>query len=590
MRIDPRHLTLSSFLGLSLALTSSCGGGGDDATSPTPPSDDPPSLSIPAPEDPYTSVEFVEDESETVADRLLELADALRRRRFDDIEDWFGADFIGHSLTGVPTREDVVLPAGSRREIADVEVAPVVDRDAFLASLRELLGPWTRVDSVLWKVKAADFERGRPRWGKLTLALHFLGRDADRGVIAIHAKATARVTFDRGEYRIDRLELSKLETDRRSAPMFVNVAAATGLAHTWARFGTADNDSFHWNGAASADVDGDGDWDLFVPSDGRNFLYVAQPDGTWSEEAEARGVAQPDAGTGAVFFDCDRDGDQDLLVGQVSWRTGEERVAGEALQLYLNDGKGGFKQTVVPGLEGPLVAYSLTVFDADGDGWLDVHVCGYGRVEAEHNNSWTEATNGSPNALLRSLGTDSVGAFLGFEDVAEAAGIRDTRWSYAAAAADIDEDGDIDLYVANDYGSNRLWLNNGDGSFEDGAPDVGLADTGNGMGTSLGDLSGDGLVDVYVSNMSSTAGNRILGRLGDDLNDETMALLKKLAAGNSIFLRQREGKGFERLPRERGGIGASWAWTAALADLDLDGDLDVFCTNGFVTGKLAFDT
>ncbi|MEL6907807.1 MAG: VCBS repeat-containing protein, partial [Planctomycetota bacterium] len=183
------------------------------------------------------------------------------------------------------------------------------------------------------------------------------------------------------------------------------------------------------------------------------------------------------------------------------------------------------------------------------------------------------------------------GRFLGFEDVAERAGVRGTSWSYAAAAADVDQDGDTDLFVANDYGSNRLWLNAGDGTFQDGADALGVTDRGNGMGVTFGDLSGDGRLDLYVSNMSSTAGNRILGRLGDELDADVHALLKKLAAGNSIFLAGGSAEdGFQRLPRERGGIDASWAWSAALFDVELDGDLDVFCANGFITGELPFDT
>ncbi|MEM9379421.1 MAG: VCBS repeat-containing protein [Planctomycetota bacterium] len=602
MRLSARSVARSgALLGASLVLAS-CGGDGGEAPAPSPATSDaaapapaasalPASVEIATPSDPHRSVEFVEDESETIADSLLELSEALLRRRFEGLDAWFADDFAGHALDGVPVGEETPLPAGATRAVHDAADARVVDREGFVASLRALLEPWTRVDSVLWKVKAAEFERARPRWGRLELALRFLGRGADGSVVSVHGKAVARATFSRGKYAIDRLQLASMETDTRRAPMFVDVAAATGLAHTWARFGTPDNDSFHWNGAAASDVDADGDWDLFVPSDGRNFLYVAQPDGTWSEEAEARGLAQPDAGTGAVFFDCDRDGDQDLLVGHVGWREGATRdLAGETLALYLNDGEGAFERVTAPGLEAPRVAYTLTVFDADGDGWLDVHACGYGRVEVEHNDSWIEATNGSPNALLRNLGADASGAFLGFADVSGDAGITDDRWSYAAAAADVDEDGDLDLYVANDYGSNRLWINDGGGAFTDGADAFGLADRGNGMGVSFGDLSGDGRLDVYVSNMSSTAGNRILRRLGEDIDAETHALLTKLAAGNSIFVRGEEDARFERLPAERGGIGASWAWSPALVDLDLDGDLDVFCANGFVTGKLAFDT
>ena len=181
------------------------------------------------------------------------------------------------------------------------------------------------------------------------------------------------------------------------------------------------------------------------------------------------------------------------------------------IQLYRNDGHGKFtRQVGVAGLDKPYVGYSATVFDYDGDGFLDVFICGYGRVEVEHNDSWIEATNGSPNALLRNLGGN------GFKDMAPDLGMTGTKWSYAAAAADMNGDGHLDLYVANDYGSNELWVNQGDGTFTQGAEAAGILDQGNGMGAAFGDLTNDGKLDLYVSNMSSTAGNRILDRYQDE--------------------------------------------------------------------------
>ena len=561
-------------------------------------------LVIADPDRPHESVEFVETESEAVADRLLSFSDLLRKREFGSLGDFFSRDFVGMRLEGWPARTETsgegplgithtefALVAGS----VELAARSPVDREGFLASIEALVGPWSRVESVLWKVKGAEFQKGLRSWGKVRLKLHILGQEPGGSMVAVHGWADARVTNRNGKYRIDRLRLTELGQETRSGPMFAEVAAATGLAHTWARFGTDGNQSFHWNGAAAGDVDGDGDWDLFVPSDGKNFLYLAQPDGTWIDVAEEHGVAGPAEGTGAIFFDCDRDGDQDLMVGHVGWKEPDGSAAGQRIRLYLNDGKGKYTEFQGGGFgpEGfgkPFVAYTLTAFDYDGDGWLDVHVCSYGRLESEHNDSWIEATNGSPNALLRCLGKSEAGAFLGFEDAAKSAGIVDGRWSYAAAASDVDLDGDIDLFVANDYGSNRMWVNQGDGTFKDEADALGVSDRGNGMGAAFGDLTSDGRLDLYVANMSSTAGNRILGRLSEDLDAETHAMLKKLAAGNSIFAASKDGAGFERLPRENGGIGANWAWSSALTDLDLDGDLDVFCANGFVTGKLPFDT
>ncbi|MDP6955301.1 MAG: VCBS repeat-containing protein, partial [Planctomycetota bacterium] len=273
-----------------------------------------------------------------------------------------------------------------------------------------------------------------------------------------------------------------------------------------------------------------------------------------------------------------------LALAHVGWLDQRGRPAGETLHLYANDGRGKFTDvTAATGLGLTRVGFTLTVFDYDGDGWLDLFLCGYGRVGAEHNNSWRDATNGTPNTLLRNM----KGA--GFKDVTEAAGLTDSRWSYASAAADFDYDGDLDLYVANDYGTNALFENRGDGTFADVAQELGLMDRGNGMGVAWGDLDRNGSLDLYVSNMSSTAGNRILRRLSDSMDQELMDDLLKLAAGNTIFTRNKEG-GFDALSRELGGIGASWAWSPALADLDLDGYLDVYCANGYVTGDLAHDT
>ncbi|MDG1050840.1 MAG: VCBS repeat-containing protein [Planctomycetota bacterium] len=600
MQLATRLSSPSWPLGLLVMLLSACGeaprgaepgrGSGEAAleghAAPTPvtvPKD------VARPDRALTSVEAVEDETEALADRLIELAEVLRKRGFSEARAWFSPELVAHALVGHPVSSRTALPLEVERVDHVVGGEEGVGRDGFIASLASLMGDWQRVDSVLWKVKRADFQRGRPNWGRLELKIHMTGMDAVGGVIAYHGKATVRATKVRGQFLLDQFVLREWGSERRGAPLFTEVAASAGLAHTWARFGTEANNSFHWNGAAAGDVDGDGDWDLFIPSDGQNFLYIAQPDGTWNDEADERGVGAPDGGTGAVFFDCDNDGDQDLLVGMTSWPLAGGRVGGEPIRLFLNDGEGHFAAAPGgPGLAEPFVAYTLTVLDVDGDGWLDVHVCGYGRVDVEHNNSWTEATNGAPNGLLRNLGVDDDGAFRGFENIAAAAGVEDVRWSYAAAAADVDLDGDADLYVANDYGSNRLWINRGDGTFVDGSEAQGVVDKGSGMGASFGDLTGDGVLDLYVSNMSSTAGSRILSRLGDDMEEETHALLKKLAAGNSIFT--RDGDAFVRSPGGRGGIGASWAWSPALFDVDLDGDLDVFCTNGFVTGEVAFDT
>ena len=191
------------------------------------------------------------------------------------------------------------LPLDVQRVDMDIDTAHVVDRAGFVASLREMIGSWKSVESVLFKVKGAEFQKGLPAWGKLKIKLHVLGRDADGGLTVIGGWAEARVSRKGGKYRMEKLRLTELHTERRAAPMFADVTAPGGVAHTWARFGTDQNNSFHWNGAAAGDVDGDGDWDLFVPSDGRNFLYIAEDDGTYCRGRGGEGRRSAGCGHGA---------------------------------------------------------------------------------------------------------------------------------------------------------------------------------------------------------------------------------------------------------------------------------------------------
>lgn len=550
-----------------------------DASAPAPDA-----IVIDVPDMPVTHLEQVEDLSEEVADWLLEFSDKLRRRDVSAAAGWLAGDFYGHGLGDLPVGEETDLPLDAKRTAWDTDAAPILGRDAFLESVMAHLGSWERVDNVLWKVKGAEFQEGRRPWCDIKLYLRMLGVDAGGSRVSISGWAHARAAKRSGSWWLERFRLDSLEETRRAAPVFSDVSASTGIAHTWSRFGTDANNSYAWNGAAAGDVDGDGDWDIFLPSDGRNYLYLAQPDGTYREVAEASGVAQPDAGTGPVLADFDNDGDQDLFISHVGWTEADGSLGGQRLQLYLNDGSGKFSaQAETPGLGAPMAGYHALALDYDLDGWLDLFVCGYGRVEAEHNNSWIEATNGASNKLLRNLEGK------GFEDVTAKAGLGGNSWTYAAAAADVNGDGLADIYAANDYGPNQLYANQGDGSFKNVAADLGVVDKGNGMGTAFGDIDGDGRLDLYVSNMSSTAGNRILGRLKDQIDPELFAALKKLAAGNTIFRAKDDGS-FERLPKSAGGINGNWAWSTALFDLDLDGSLDMFCTNGFVTGNLPHDT
>lgn len=568
---------------LAPAFACGSGAGGSDAGAPElEPSVLPDAISISDPADPIRDIELVEDLTEEVADRLLDLGVELQRRDFVKAREWFAPDFAGTVVDPLVSTREAALHLGANLTAFDVGSGAIAGRLGFLESFERLLGPYARVELALWKVKGAEFERDG-RSGKIHLYLHVIADTDAGGREDLAGWAWAAVEKRKGNWFLVRFALESLERTRLERRAFRDISAAAGVGYLGIRYGKPGNTSDAWNGAAAGDVDGDGLFDIFVPSGGRNLLYRARADGRFDEEAEARGVAGPGGGTGTVFFDFDNDGDQDLFVAHRAWRVGD-KWKGETLHLYANDGQGHFTDvTAAVGLDVHRYGMSVTAFDYDLDGFVDLFVTGYGRAATEHNDAWLEATNGAPNSLFRNLGGER------FEDVAGELGMAGTKWTYASAAADYDADGDLDLYVVNDYGSNELWRNEGDGTFKEVAEQLGVVDQGQGMGAAWGDLDGDGRLDLYVANMSSTAGNRILERLRESLPAGDFERLKKFAAGNSIFLASPEG-GFRRQERAAGGVGANWAWSVALNDFDLDACLDVFCVNGFVTGDLAHDT
>jgi hypothetical protein len=160
-----------------------------------------------------------------------------------------------------------------------------------------------------------------------------------------------------------------------------------------------------------------------------------------------------------------------------------------------------------------------------------------------------------------------------------------TRWSFAASWEDYDGDGDADLYVANDFGRNNLYRNDG-GNFTDVAAEAGVEDIAAGMSVAWGDYNQDGKMDLYVGNMFSSAGQRIAfqGRFHTAANNETREQFQRHARGNSLFLNLGDGT-FRDVSEEAGVTLGRWAWASPFIDINNDGWEDLVVANGFVTGS-----
>jgi hypothetical protein len=431
----------------------------------------------------------------------------------------------------------------------------------------------------------------------LRLRVELGGETAGRQRLSLLGHGTAAFVKRDGQWALQSFVPGPLREVTASSPRFTDVTAKalghnTSYRHqlalgldAWrnALDEASGVDVYGHNGIAVGDYNGDGLEDLYVcqPAGLPNRLYRNNGDGTFDDVSAAAGVDVLDSSTMALFADFDNDKDQDLLV-----------VAGARLLLFRNDGKGKFaiRENAGFAMSGATLT-SAALADIDRDGDLDVYVCAYDfwtpGTTYDAPTPYYDATNGPPNFLYRNRGDGT------FEDITAASGMNanNNRFSFAASWADYDKDSWPDLYVANDFGRNNLYRNRGDGTFEDVAAKAGVEDLGAGMSASWGDYDGDGWLDLYVSNMWSSAGQRLTfnpafaGVAGDA---GVRAAFQRQARGNSLFRNKGDGT-FEDVTLQAGVEFGRWAWASSLFDYDNDGRPDIFVTNGYVTGPDTHD-
>ena len=358
-----------------------------------------------------------------------------------------------------------------------------------------------------------------------------------------------------------------------------------GYGH-WLRH-IQDTQYFFWlgnPGIALGDVNGDGLDDLYLcQEDGLpNQLYVQNPDGTLRDESEKFGVNWLEGSRSALLVDFDNDGDQDLAVAIIG-----------GIILAANQGDGRFEfQTLIPTADDLM---SMSAADYDEDGLLDLYICTYYQNGSQGPQSrssgiggafvYHDSNSGGPNSLFRNETTR--GGEFKFRNVTTETGLDDNnlRWSLAASWEDYDNDGDQDLYVANDFGRNNLFRNDG-GNFIDVAAESGVEDSASGMAVTWGDYDRNGHMDVYVSNMFSAAGNRITfqEQFKPDAPEEVRSRLQRFARGSTL-MKALENGSFEDISDSASVAMARWAWGTSFVDLNNDGWQDIVVANGNITGE-----
>ncbi len=328
-------------------------------------------------------------------------------------------------------------------------------------------------------------------------------------------------------------------------------------------------------GAAWFDADGDADLDLFFVQSGplpdaaaanpaTNRLYLNRGDGTFADgTAQCAAARSTGYGQGVTAGDADGDGDVDLFVTCFGSNV-----------LLANRGDASFDDvTKRAGLEDDRWSSSAAFFDMDGDGDLDLYVVNYLQFDLEMYKSMTKDGRGfrmyphpdrfrsSPDALYRNEGD---GRFI---DVTAAAGIADIDGKgLGVAPVDLDQDGDTDLYVANDSTPNFVFRNRGDGTFEDVTTSSNAGynvdgQTEAGMGIAVGDVDGDLRPDLFVTNLDGETNTLYFNRSEHgELYFEDVTRQQGLALDSLIYV----------------GFGTGFF------DADLDGDLDLLVGNGHI--------
>ena len=342
-------------------------------------------------------------------------------------------------------------------------------------------------------------------------------------------------------------------------------------------------------GLAVADVNNDGLDDIYLCQEANlpNRLFLQQPDGSAVDVSSKWNCDYLQGSRGVLLIDFDNDGDQDLAVAVMG-----------ALVLASNEGER-FQIRQVLKTDDDTTSLSAADYDLDGD--LDIYVCvdypndsaGFeedaeGGIKIQGgaaNRVYHDANDAGRNSLFQN-NIQGDGRW-GFKDVTVTAAINQNneRFSWAACWEDIDDDGDADLYVANDFGRNNLYINEA-GQFRDIAGEYDVEDRAASMSAAFGDYNRDGKMDLYVANMFSSAGNRITEQreFMEELEPESKDLWRRFAMGNSLFANDVE-QGFRDVSQVSAVTMGRWSWSSKFADLNNDGWEDIVVANGYITSK-----
>lgn len=350
---------------------------------------------------------------------------------------------------------------------------------------------------------------------------------------------------------------------------------------------------FNGGGVGVGDFNGDGYADIFFAGNlVSSRLYLNKKDFRFSDVSREAGLITTRWCTGVSVADVNQDGKLDIYVSVA----GPSPLARSNL-LFINQGNNGnhvpvFREMAsMYGLDDPGFSIQAAFFDYDRDGDLDCYVLTNAVEKTGRNRLRPKRLDGKGPSTDKLY--ENTGAHQGhplFKEVSKKAGILKEGYGLGLCVTDLNDDGWLDIYCANDFVSNDvLWINNQDGTFSDRAADYFKHTAYNSMGLDVQDINNDGLLDVCVVDMLPEAIERKkmmviktsweYFQLARQMNyqDQYVRNVLQLNRGGAAT----GALTFSEISQLAGVHATDWSWAPLLADMDHDGYRDLFVTNGY---------
>ena len=484
-----------------------------------------------------------------------------------------------------------VLPCNSAEEV--LRWHGPGGSESIRSRYERILDLFQNVESAEGRINSLDWDHPAPDGYRAEFHLIVRGEAGDIRR-QLDQRTIAYFALRDGKWKITREEVTARELASGLTPRFILGTQAAGIDNVHDTDGSPQfrivGGYSTASGSAVGDVDADGDEDVVLASASHLVLYRNNGDGTFTDVTATSGLPNPypAVATGVALFDYDNDGFADLYVGAL--RGGDH--------LFHNRRDGTFEDaTTAAGIKPGEWASMPVVADYDRDGYLDVYVVRMGDHEHTPPSPNYDAHNGFANTLYHNNRDGT------FSDVSERAGVADTGWGLAGAWGDYDDDGWPDLYVGNEFGIGSLYHNDHDGTFRDVTRASGTDIRAAAMGVAWADYDNDGHLDLFVSAMHANSRwllfhpdfpeplpwyYKVLGWFTPQVRQRLHQYTDELTRGSSLLHNNGDGT-FTDVSDRAGVRDTQWGWAAEFLDYNNDGLLDLYATNGFISGPLLDD-